>query len=383
MCTWWNARVVSINDGDTFDVVLKGDRSHHKYAVRFLGVQAMELTRHNDSHPSKRRGLCPVNRRDIAIQATNRVTQLVKASHWRVRLSAQRPSSRSSGRLARFIAVDVGGHWQDLGLILMSEGKTIFMPGGTEHAWNQLYNAAGQQAAIQHLGIWDPVHCSNGPSQAVPIKVWADWNPPGPDQRRLDGEWIRVRNESTTQSLPLRGWWVRDSMLHLYRFSRSTTLTPGQTITVHTGRGRNTATNRYWGLNFTLFPNIDNVGLGDGAYLFDPKGDLRGSMVYPCVIACTDPLQGALKVTAKPKGSEAVFVRNVSSAPVSLTDYVLTVPGGLLPFRAGTVLQPGARTKVRLRMRTLPDRGGWVGVTTYNTIIIACDSWGSGHCGTY
>ena len=35
--------------------------------------------------------------------------------------------------------------------------------------------------------------------------------------------------------------------------------------------------------------------MGDGAYLFDPQGDLRASMTYPCRIACTDPYQGAVE----------------------------------------------------------------------------------------
>jgi endonuclease YncB( thermonuclease family) len=399
MCHWWNAKAVSINDGDTIGVRLDGDRSRRVYQVRFLGLQAMELTRHNDSHPSKRRGQCRSNARDIAIAATNRVTQLLKGSHYRVRLSAKYPSSRSGGRLARFIAVDVHGHWEDMGLILMTEGKTIFMAGGREWAWNDIYNAAGQQAALQHLGIWDPAHCDVGPSQSVPIKVWADWNPPGPDNRNLDGEWIKVQNQSLTESLPLTGWWVRDSMLHLYHFSAGTVLAPGATITVHTGHGTDTQDDRYWGLNFTLFPNIDNVGLGDGAYLFDPQGDLRGSMVYPCLAGCTDPAQGAIRVIAQPRGNEAVYVRNVSLAPVALDGYVLMVPGAMLPFRTGTVLQPGETMTfdlggssgadtasvhhLGLPARQLPDSGGWVAVSTYDDTTVDCDAWGHGRCGVY
>jgi endonuclease YncB( thermonuclease family) len=375
MCQFWTAKAVSINDGDTIGVDVDGDGNHREYQVRFLGLQAMELTRHSDS-PSKQRGECH------AIEATRRVRQLLRRSHWRVRLSAQHASSRSGGRLARYVGVRVQGHWRDLGEILMTEGKTIFMGSGTEPAWNHRYNLAGQQAALRHIGMWNTTHCGSGPSQDVPLRVWADWDPPGPDQQNINGEWIKVQNLSTTTSLPLGGWWVRDSMLRRFTFPRETVLAPGEIATVHTGRGTAAGNTFFWGLGITLFPNVDGVDLGDGAYLSDPKGDLRQWMVYPCLAGCTDPGQGAVQVVAQPRGSdEAVWVRNVSDGPVDLSPYVLMVPGSLIPFDPGTVLAPGDRIKVPVPGgRILPDSGGNVRLSTWSLITIACDAWGSGRC---
>jgi hypothetical protein len=34
----------------------------------------------------------------------------------------------------------------------------------------------------------------------------------------------------------------------------------------------------------------DGRSLGDGAYLFDPQGDIRAWMTYPCVGTCPQPL---------------------------------------------------------------------------------------------
>src|SRR5215208_1492438 len=73
-CQFRAATVTSINDGDTVDVHLDGDRSHRSSEVRFRAVQAMELTRYSD-HRAKRRGQCH------AVAAANRVEDLVRASH--------------------------------------------------------------------------------------------------------------------------------------------------------------------------------------------------------------------------------------------------------------------------------------------------------------
>ena len=50
------------------------------------------------------------------------------------------------------------------------------------------------------------------------------------------------------------------------------------------------------------FDNTGANGVGDGAYLFDPQGDLRAWMTYPCRLGCTDPYTGALELTADATG---------------------------------------------------------------------------------
>jgi len=54
------------------------------------------------------------------------------------------------------------------------------------------------------------------------------------------------------------------------------------------GRGDNTANRLYWGLGENIFANVTEGSqyMGDGAWLFDPKGDLRAWDMYPCRAAC-------------------------------------------------------------------------------------------------
>jgi endonuclease YncB( thermonuclease family) len=91
-CHFWTAKVTDIADGDTIGVDIDGDGTHLERRVRFIDVQAMEQSVYSTKHPERRRGECH------ALEATARVEQLIKRSHWRVRLAAQNPASHAGTR---------------------------------------------------------------------------------------------------------------------------------------------------------------------------------------------------------------------------------------------------------------------------------------------
>lgn len=73
------------------------------------------------------------------------------------------------------------------------------------------------------------------------------YNSPGPDtgtNKSLNAERIRLTNTSRTIQ-PLRGWSITNSHGQVYRFGRLQ-LRAGASVTVHSGRGRDTASDRYW-----------------------------------------------------------------------------------------------------------------------------------------
>jgi hypothetical protein len=89
---------------------------------------------------------------------------------------------------------------------------------------------------------------------------------------------------------------VRDSALRRYTFPAGTVVPAQGEIFVHAGSGIPTATHKYWGQTAPVFdnPTFDERAAGDGAYLYDPQGDLRGWMQYPCVLSCSaDPARRA------------------------------------------------------------------------------------------
>jgi hypothetical protein len=115
---------------------------------------------------------------------------------------------------------------------------------------------------------------------AGPMPVWAaskvrfgiiQYDSPGNDlpvtNAKLNAEWVTIRNHRTT-AVQLRGWRVRDTAGHVYRFG-GLRLGAGKAVRLHTGKGTNTRSDRYWGLENYVWNNG-----GDTARLRNAAGVL-------------------------------------------------------------------------------------------------------------
>jgi len=91
--------------------------------------------------------------------------------------------------------------------------------------------------------------------------------------RSLNGEWIRLRNVGRS-ARQLRGWSVSDGDGHVYRFGRLE-LRAGASVTVHSGRGRDTGRHRYWGRRGEVWDNNRDI-----ARLRRPDGTLASRCRY-------------------------------------------------------------------------------------------------------
>jgi endonuclease YncB( thermonuclease family) len=282
LCHFWMGKVKWVDDGDTLTVQVLDSRKLLR--VRLIGVQAMEQTVYI-SDPRRRRGECH------AVEATGRLERLISLSRGFVRLSAQRPESRVGFRWRRSVGVRIGKAWHDVGQILLAEGHALWLPNAAEWAWNVPYSKAAQQAAAARLGLWNTEACAFGPPGTLRVSVHP--NAKGRDSENLNGEWVRIENIDPFTHVSLEGWWVRDSALRRYRFPWWAVIPPGERIRVRVGAGEPSDHTFYWGLDRPAFENprrIGNgLGLGDGAYLFDPHGDLLGWNVYPCYFGCAWP----------------------------------------------------------------------------------------------
>lgn len=114
------------------------------------------------------------------------------------------------------------------------------------------------------------------------VKIY--YNSPGsPDNganASLNGEWAQLKN-TTGRAINLGGWTLRDKTNrpdHVYRFG-AFTLGAGKTVTVRTGKGRDTATTRYWGRAGGTFAYIWNQ-TSDTGYVHNPTGKLVDSCSY-------------------------------------------------------------------------------------------------------
>ena len=389
-CEVWTAKVLDVGDGDTFDVDLDGDGVRRTSRIRFAAVQAMELSRYS---ARQRAGDCH------GVEATELVERLVRRSKGRVRLAAQDPLSMSQGRLVRSVAVRSRGRWIDVGSILLRSGLALWWPARSESAGNARYNELSQQALIARRGLFDPDACGVGPGAVSPLKLWLNWDADGQDNANAAGEWVKIRNLDPVNAVPLGGWYVRDTGLRRYTFPSTAVVGPGQTVTVDVGEESDGSTVFAWDLRYPVFTNVsdDEDALGDGGYLFDPLGNVRAAMMYPCRVNCVDPLQNALAISADPRGRrESVTVTNVSAGPVDLDGYLLKSKPQSYHFAQGSVIPPGGSMRIRIigdpaddtaldkrwgyAGTILRDAGDVVELRTYTDIRLACTAWGDQTC---
>jgi micrococcal nuclease len=79
------------------------------------------------------------------------------------------------------------------------------------------------------------------------------YDAPGNDNENLNAEAVTFTNRGD-ESLSLDGWTVSDEADHRYTFA-DLTLAPGASVTLHTGSGTDTETDRYWGRDGAVWNN--------------------------------------------------------------------------------------------------------------------------------
>lgn len=107
-----------------------------------------------------------------------------------------------------------------------------------------------------------PVAASPAEALASARISGVQYDSPGSDggsNSSLNAEWVRITNNSNTRKT-LSGWTLHDTAGHVYRF-RTFSLGAGKSVRVHTGSGRNSATDRYWGSGWYIWNNDGDRGI--------------------------------------------------------------------------------------------------------------------------
>ena len=102
------------------------------------------------------------------------------------------------------------------------------------------------------------------------------YNSPGRDtgtNTSLNAEWVQLHNR-TRGTVTLTHWTLRDRAGHVYKFG-TYRINAGGYVKIHTGRGTNTQTNRYWGQRWYIWNNN-----GDGATLKNASGIVKSTCSY-------------------------------------------------------------------------------------------------------
>lgn len=258
-------KVTRVVDGDTVIARIHG-KTHR---IRITGLNAMELTDYQQDH---RKGECH------ARQATRQLEKLVLGKQVRITARDKASESGERHRLRRSLAVkDASGTWIDPAAVLIRDGLALWLPNEVEYLPNSSYPVLAAQAAAEGRGLWNTDACGVGPSRNATLRVTVKWQ---------GAETVSIDNQGANP-VNLAGWWVRDSSYHGklargYTFPAGTVVPVGGTVVLHTGKGSNGGGHYYWNLNDLVFDNVTDAPtlMADGAYLFDPQGDLRAAQQY-------------------------------------------------------------------------------------------------------
>lgn len=113
--------------------------------------------------------------------------------------------------------------------------------------------AAGLVAAVSAVA---PVCLSTAEATSALQLGKVQYDSPGTDSRSnasLNAEYVTIKNVSASNRA-LTGFTVRDAQSHVYKFG-TFTLKAGKTVRLHTGKGTNTSTDRYWGSTAYIWNN--------------------------------------------------------------------------------------------------------------------------------
>ncbi|WP_327051940.1 lamin tail domain-containing protein [Halomicrococcus gelatinilyticus] len=86
----------------------------------------------------------------------------------------------------------------------------------------------------------------------------------GRDGENLTDEYIVLENTGS-EALDLSGWTVADEAGHTYTFPVGFVLDAGAQVTLHTGSGADSATDRYWGAGSPVWNNAGDTIIVEGA----------------------------------------------------------------------------------------------------------------------
>ncbi len=207
------AAVVSVTDGDTIAVRINGV----EHELRMLGINAPE------------RSEC------WGPEATAHLSAMIEGRN--LLLTSGEEDTDQFGRLLRYAYLDELGGPVLVNSKMVEAGNALGVSNG--HEYEQSFKALEAAAFQSGLGMWGTFVCGDteGTSFDRPVVRVSEirFDPQGPDNERLDEEYVRIVNEGYGR-VSLSGWVIRDeSSDNRMTFPEGIVLAPGETVTVVTG----------------------------------------------------------------------------------------------------------------------------------------------------
>lgn len=260
------ATVVSVTDGDTVEVEYdNGTRE----TVRLLGVDTPEV--HTDNDPAEFEGVPDTSDGDTCLYYEGKVASAMAENRLlgeRVTLKYDSEADRRGyyGRLLAYVYVD----GENFNYQLIDHGHARVYD--SSFSKSDEFYAAESDARSASVGVWA---CEDPASELGEVTIERFHpDPVGDDYDDMNGEFVVLQNRRGS-SADLSDWRIRDEYGNDYDFG-SFTLDSGETVTLHTGTGSDSAHHLYWGRTDYAVWNND----GDTGYLYDEHGDYVNSKSY-------------------------------------------------------------------------------------------------------
>lgn len=356
---------IPIQETGTVDVVADGDTirfipdgAYDYVTVRLLGINTPEVRGFYNRHRNEDQ--CG------AVAATNLLTSLLPPGTKVQLRSLSADSTGFDDRLRRYVFAwnpATGAYDIDVQAIIAASGLAMWFTVADEAALSYPYLVLIQQAQLERRGIWNPEFCGPVEQPDASLSVIAHWNAGRNDNDNPNGEYVIVRNTGLAP-VDISGWLLRDSSLTAwFTFPDGSILQPNDFRVVHVGPGLPGTPNPrdlYMGWDSAILANTlaDRV-TGDGVYLLDRSTAVRSWFEWPCAIDCTDPAQGALKITkvqpiatakkpARAANEEYVVIENTGDTEINLDGYYLNYSSATYPFLVDSRIAPGKKLTVRI-----------------------------------
>ena len=271
-------RVTAVVDGDTIRIAYPNGTAD---TVRLVGVDTPEVNVEND--PTEFEGVPDTDAgraclRDAGTDASNVAKDALLG---RTVGLAFDPGTDRRGYYDRLLAyVVVDDRLFNYRLVAAGHARVY----DSEFSRAERFYSAETTAREDRRGLWrcvDPAATGTPvadggtvtPSESALVVATVHADAAGNDNENLNDEYVVFENRGES-SLDLTGWMVSDETGRVYTFD-ALTLAPGEQVTLHTGSGTDTETDRYWGQSGAVWNND-----GDTVTVRDAGGRLVAHRSY-------------------------------------------------------------------------------------------------------
>ena len=222
----------------------------------------MELTRYS-KYPSRRRGACH------GLEATAFVERAIKRSGWKVRLAAQKLSSRAEKRLRRSVWVKQGGRWRDLAKLELQAGLALWLPEPRrERPQPRVRRARPARPPPRARRSTTPAPAAPAPTRTCRSASPSTGTPTATTPRTSTASGSTSTTAAGASCASAAGGCATPACASAqdrvpgYRLPAATVVPAGETLRVRVGCGAASALEQHWCLQESAFENVGALAPG-------------------------------------------------------------------------------------------------------------------------